>query len=60
MVPASAPVIGVGKQYMLGVRVHADVSFDVVDIPSQEVSHRLHLRLRLGMKSAVSFRTGEA
>lgn len=60
MVPASASVIGVGKQYLLGVRVHADVSFDVVDIPSQEVSHRLHLWLRLRIKSAVGFRAGEA
>lgn len=39
--------------------MHGDVSFNVVDVSPQEVSHRLHFWLRLRIKSTVGFRAGE-
>ena len=52
---ASASAVGIWKHYLLGVGMHADVSFNVLDISSQEISHRLHFWFRLRVSSTVDF-----
>lgn len=44
MVFAFASIIGIWKHYVLGVGMHTDVSLNVVDVFSQEISHCLHFR----------------
>ena len=52
---ASASAVGIRKHSLLGVGMHADICFYVLDISSQEISHRLHFWFRLRVSSTVDF-----